>query len=88
MSDRNEVIAEIAAMLIKNDLKMTGRTLTTLLNDNGIKTNKGEPYRVGGRGTYRAIWCAWTFYKDTDKTAASNIANAYGNQEGQPAWNR
>ena len=84
---RNELIADIAAGLIKSHSVMCGQQLVDILNINGIQEDNGRKY-VHGRGIYKTIKTAWDYYHNQigDEQTAYNIAMAYVKSNGSYAY--
>lgn len=81
-------IAELASVLMKNRLVMSGQELQLLLNMNHILTQYGTEYaESGGRGVHKLISSVWNYYYDKkDFQTAYNIARAFVSQNGEYAY--
>lgn len=85
---KRKIIAELAAVLMRNNLKMSGKELQLLLNMNQIQTQYGTDYgESGGRGVHKLIASVWQYYYNRkDFQTAYNISRAFVNQNGEQAW--
>ena len=85
---KRKIIADIAATLMKYNLKMSGKELQQLLNMKSILTQYGTDYAEnGGRGVHKLISSVWQYYYNRkDFQTAYNISRAFVNQNGEPAW--
>ncbi len=88
ISFKRELIANLAATLMKNNLVMSGKELQTLFNMNHILTQYGYSYSEGGgRGIHKLITQVWKYYYDKqDYQTAYNISRAFVNQNGEYAY--
>lgn len=85
---KRSFIADLATVLMNNNLVMSGKELQLLLNINNIKSQYGTPYsKNGGRGVHNLITQVWKhYYKKKDYQMAYNISRAFVNQNGEYAW--
>ena len=86
MSEKKIYVWHLAQFLVQHNMRMSGQELAEHLNRNNIVTSYGKPY-TGGRGTYALIKATydWTNEKH-GKDEAKNVAIAYVNANGQPAY--
>ncbi|EIC20854.1 hypothetical protein [Thiorhodovibrio frisius] len=76
-ADKYELVAWVAATLIKHDAFMVVPTLAEILNDKGFKTDYDTEYS-GGRGTYRLVSSTYIrLEKDGAIDEARYVAEAF-----------
>lgn len=89
MDVKKEYIASLANNLIATNSKMTGDDLVVSLNTNGHLTYSNDTYVVGGRGVYTLLHATYDSLVDEKRQPeADNIANAFTNANGDPAWDK
>lgn len=89
MSFKRAFLADLAALLMKKNLVMSGQELQKLFNMNKILTEHGYSYsEEGGRGIHKLITKVWEYYyhEKKDYQTAYNISRAFVNQNGEYAW--
>ena len=82
-------LADLAKVLMKNNMVMSGKELQLIFNMNGILRQNGYNYSTnGGRGIHRLITQVWNYYyyQINDYQTAYNISRAFVNQNGDYAW--
>ena len=89
MDIKKEYIADLANHLIATGGKMTGEDLAIDLNAKGHKTYINDIYVVGGRGVYNIIHATYdSLISESRKLEADNVANAFTDANGNPAWDK
>ncbi|KLT66468.1 hypothetical protein [Pedobacter sp. BMA] len=89
MNAKKEYITNLANNLIAKKRKMSGGDLALDLNNNGHRTNSNHTYVIGGRGVYRLLHATYdSLVSESRQGDADNIANAFTDSYGNPAWNK
>lgn len=83
--NKYHLIAELAKLLVSNDMVMSGQELQQIFNFNKIKTSYGLNYgQDGGRGIHKVLSSAWKYYYTKgDVQTALNIARAFTGKYGE-----
>ncbi len=88
MEPKKEFIADLANNLVATNKTLTGDSLIDALNNAGHLTSRGGAYE-SGRGVYKLIHA--TYYSlvyENRQPEADNVANAFTNASGNPAWEK
>lgn len=85
---KREFISKLSAFLAENNLVLSGATLARILGENGITSQYGEQYVIGGRGIFNVIRRVWHYYHDElkDGSTSYNIARAFTKENGEYAY--
>ncbi|NTE00483.1 hypothetical protein G6M26_23330 [Agrobacterium tumefaciens] len=89
MDAKKEYIANMANQLVAKNSKITGEDLAIDLNSAGHKTYYNDTYAVGGRGVYTLVHATYdSLIKESRQPEANNVANAFIDANGKPAWDK
>jgi len=90
MSKNFDFLGDLANALKKNDWSiMHISRVAELLNLNGIKNKRGQKYKESGRGIFKLVSSAYTYFsKKGDKETATNVASAFTNDKNQHVWKK
>lgn len=89
MDSKKEFIVNLANHLIATNSKMTGENVAVSLNTNGHLTYSNDTYVVGGRGVYTLLHATYdSLIAESRKSEADNVANAFIDASGNPAWDK
>lgn len=89
MDAKKEYITNLANQLIARNSKMTGEDLAIDLNSAGHRTYYNASYAVGGRGVYTLLHATYdSLVGESRQLEATNVANAFIDANGNPAWDK
>lgn len=90
MDVKKEYVTKLANhIILANMTEMKGEDLAIDLNRNGHKTYANDLYVVGGRGVYNLIHATYdSLVSEKRQPEADNVAKAFVNAKGEPAWDK
>jgi len=89
MDAKKEYITKLANHIVRTKAKkMTGEDLAIDLNTKGYKTYSNDLYVLGGRGVYTLLHATYDSLVPTRQSDADNVATAFVNANGDPAWDK